>query len=118
MLERVFLEDRITRLFEDKLNLAVPSSDTDLLATGALDSLSFVELLLALEREFAVKISLENMELENFQSIARISEFISNYQESKGGEQEQGPLDRQVLEDSIGWGRGTQDGRRNKSAGA
>ena len=78
MSEPASLEERIGKIFEQKLNLVVPSVDTDLFANGGLDSLSFVELLVQLEREYEVVISLEDIELDNFRSIARIAEFIAN----------------------------------------
>lgn len=93
MPELASLENRIAGIFEDKLNLAVPSPDVDLFAAGGLDSLLFVELLFALEREFAIRVSLEDLELENFQSIARIAEFVVNYHESKRGKGEPCALD-------------------------
>lgn len=77
MTEIAHLQERIGRIFETKLNLVVPSADTDLFETGGLDSLTFVELLLELEREYGVKVDLEDLELGNFQSIANIAEFIA-----------------------------------------
>jgi acyl carrier protein len=66
----------IVRLFASRMNLQVPSSDTDLFETGVLDSLTFVELLLLLEQEFGVKTSLEDLEFENFRSIEKIAVFV------------------------------------------
>lgn len=105
MPELASLESRIARIFEDKLNLAVPSLDTDLFATGGLDSLLFVELLFALEREFAIRVSPEELELENFQSISRIAEFVVNYHESKRGREGWRSLDdegREMRPNGIG----------------
>ena len=80
------LERRIEKIFEEKLKLVVPSADTDLFATGVLDSLSFVELLLELERGYGVKISLEDLELENFRSIAGIARFVTDLLERRDAE--------------------------------
>ncbi len=77
------LERRIGKIFEEKLKLVVPSTDTDLFATGGLDSLSFVELLLELERGYGVKISLEDLEIENFRTIARIARFVTDLLEHR-----------------------------------
>lgn len=71
------LEKRITDIFHNQLHLVVPSVDTDLFTTGGLDSLSFVELLVQIEKEFGMKISLEALELDKFRSIANIAEFIA-----------------------------------------
>jgi acyl carrier protein len=71
------LERQLIEIFRDKLHLAVTSSDTDLFETAVLDSLSLVALLLHLENEFGVKVSLADLELGNFQSIARLAKFIA-----------------------------------------
>jgi methoxymalonate biosynthesis acyl carrier protein len=78
MPERASLEARLAALFERELKLVVPSFDADLFETGSLDSLVFVDLLLALENEFGLKISLEDLELDNFRSIARLAKFIAS----------------------------------------
>ena len=70
------LHDQVAGVFLRSLNLEVPSPDTDLFETGLLDSLAFVELLLALERDFGVTTAVEDLEVDNFRSIARIAEFV------------------------------------------
>jgi acyl carrier protein len=75
--------DRVQRLFVETLNVEVPSPDTDLIEGGLLDSLALVELLFALEREFAVTIALENLDIDVFRSIRSIADFVEN---TKGGE--------------------------------
>lgn len=68
---------RLTRMFEERLHVEVPSVETDLLETGRLDSLGFVDLLVHLEREFGTEVSPADLELDNFRSIARIAAFVS-----------------------------------------
>lgn len=72
------LRDEIGRLFTDALHLDVPSADADLFETGILDSLAFVELLLQLEQRFSVTTSVDDLELENFKSVARIADFVAS----------------------------------------
>jgi acyl carrier protein len=69
---------RITRWFLEGLHLDIPSPETDLFETGVLDSLGFVELMLHLEQEFGVKLTLEEVELDNFRSVERIAAFLLN----------------------------------------
>jgi acyl carrier protein len=76
MSERDAIERQITKLFLDSLHLEVPSPETDLLATGALDSMGFVELLVRLEERFGIAISLDTVEIDNFRSIRAIAEFV------------------------------------------
>jgi acyl carrier protein len=78
MAEPSALEARIRQVFRDKLKLDVPSVDTDLFETAALDSMVFVDLLLYLERELGVTVALEDIEFDHFRSIERIAEFVAN----------------------------------------
>jgi len=70
------IQRRLIELFRDKLELDVPSAETDLLETGVMDSLTFVELLFHLEIEFGITISTDKLELEHFRSIASIVAFV------------------------------------------
>lgn len=70
------VHSRLTGLFREKLNVEVPSIDTDLYETGILDSMAFVELLAFLEKEFQMRLELNDIEIDNFKSIERITEFI------------------------------------------
>lgn len=69
------VSQQITKLFE-MLNVEVPSHDTDLFDSGLLDSLMFVELLMQLEAQMSVSVSLEQLEPENFRSIQHITSFV------------------------------------------
>ncbi len=70
------IHDRIRGIFRTKLNVEVPSADVDIIETGLIDSLTFVDLLLHLEQEFGRKISLESLEVDDFRSVSRIAEFL------------------------------------------
>ena len=74
------LQEKLASLFASKLNLQVPDADTDLLGSGMLDSLALVDLLVHLEQEFDVQISLDTLEIDSFRSIASIADFISTQQ--------------------------------------
>ena len=76
MSEHHGFHQQLTELFARKLNLDVPSVDTDLMETGLLDSLTLVELLAQLEETFGVSISIDDLEFENFRSIASIAGFV------------------------------------------
>jgi acyl carrier protein len=68
---------RIEQLFAQRLHLEVPSPATDLLETGVLDSLGLVDLLVHLEREFGVVVSLADLDLAQFRSLESIAEFVA-----------------------------------------
>jgi acyl carrier protein len=76
MLDRTNLHHQLITVFQSKLNVGIPNIDADLMESGILDSLAFVELLVHIEREFDIRISLEGLEFANFRSIAAIADFI------------------------------------------
>jgi methoxymalonate biosynthesis acyl carrier protein len=69
--------ERVKRIFVDALNIQVPSEDTDLIEGGYIDSLALVELLFAIEREFAVSVPLDELDIDNFRNVRRISELVA-----------------------------------------
>lgn len=71
------VQDKVAAIFSDKLMVTVPSRDTDLLAEGHIDSVLFVDLLLTLEQDFAITIVIDELDLEQFQSINRIADFVA-----------------------------------------
>jgi len=79
MSELVQIREQISRLFVEEMNLAIPSQDTDLLQSGDLDSLTFVDLLVHLETKFGVKISIDKLEMGQFRSISKIAELVMTH---------------------------------------
>jgi methoxymalonate biosynthesis acyl carrier protein len=71
------VSERVQRIFVDALNIQVPSEDTDLIEGGYIDSLALVELLFAIEREFAVSVPLDELDIDNFRNVRRISELVA-----------------------------------------
>jgi len=67
--------ERVQQIFH-QMNLDVPSPDLDLIDTGALDSIAFVELLVRLEDAFGVRVSLDDLDIDYFRSIRSIAAFV------------------------------------------
>jgi acyl carrier protein len=80
------LERQISTLFAEKLSIQVPSVETELIDTGLVDSLTFVEFLTHLEEEFGIQVSLEDLEIEQFRTIARIAGFVATKARSRRAE--------------------------------
>ena len=80
------LEHQISTLFAEKLSIQVPSVETELIDTGLVDSLTFVEFLAHLEEEFGIQVSLEDLEIERFRTIARIAGFVATKARSRPAE--------------------------------
>ena len=65
-------------LFSDKLNIDVPSVEADLIESGLLDSLRLVELLLEIEAGLGHRIPIDEIELDDLRSVARIARLIAS----------------------------------------
>jgi len=75
MSEHPVMEQAIADILRKTLSIEVSSPDTDLFEEGLMDSLTLVQLLLALDQEMGIAPDLENLELDHFRTIAKIAEF-------------------------------------------
>jgi acyl carrier protein len=75
------LQVRIEDILRSRMHLTPPGPQSDLFAAGLIDSLTFIDLLLHLEREFEMKFSLDDLELDHFRSIARIARLVQSRRE-------------------------------------
>jgi len=69
--------ERLGALFVDSFHIEVPSPDTDLLETGVLDSFQFVELLFQLEQHFGLRIKIDDIDLDDLRTLARIARLVT-----------------------------------------
>jgi acyl carrier protein len=67
---------RVVALVRQVVGIDVADPTVDLLASGIIDSLAFVSLLLAIENQFGVSIDVNSLDLEDFQSVESITQFI------------------------------------------
>lgn len=67
--------EALRSLLLEHLHVQVPSVDTDLLESGALDSLQLVDLLLAIEQRFGWRVPIESIDLEHLRSLSRLAEL-------------------------------------------
>lgn len=77
-MNRTSIQNQLQNLFRDELETEVPTAETDLMETGYLDSLRFVQLLALLEEKYGLTFDIGDLEFEYFQSIEKIAGFISN----------------------------------------
>lgn len=75
-----YLRNEITRLLQC-LSIEASSHHEDLIENGLLDSLKLVELLVDLEQRFEMNIAVDELELDNFRSVARISLFVAKHRD-------------------------------------
>lgn len=87
---------RLGTLFTESFHIEIPSPDTDLLESGILDSFQFVELLLRLEQNFSLRIKIDDIDLEDLRTLARIARLVDTTREVAGAaalRQALGPAD-------------------------
>lgn len=68
--------ERITQFFTERVNVEPGSPETDLIESGLLDSLTFVDLLVYIEEVFGVRIPLEQLELDSCRTIDRLARLV------------------------------------------
>jgi methoxymalonate biosynthesis acyl carrier protein len=71
------IEQSIILFLRDRFGVDVADSSTDLIEAGILDSAMVVDLVLYLEERFAVTVALEDLEFENFATVASIAGFVA-----------------------------------------
>ncbi len=74
----------ITRLFSEQLHIDVPTPDTDLLESGMMDSFAFVNLLVMMESELRINVSLDDpdLELSDLSSVRQIARYAESLRRS------------------------------------
>jgi len=77
MLNTQNIEAQISKLLAEKVHVEIPLTTVDLLEAGILDSLTLVELIVGLEEEFGVQIPFEQVEIDDFRSVAAISRHVA-----------------------------------------
>jgi len=70
--------ERLGAVFAESFHIEIPSPDTDLLETGILDSFQFVELLMQLEQHFGLRIKIDDIDLDDLRTLARIARLVAN----------------------------------------
>ena len=69
--------ERLGALFAETFHIEAPSADLDLLETGILDSFQFVELLFQLEQHFGLRVKIEDIDLDDLRTLARIARLLA-----------------------------------------
>lgn len=59
------------------LTLKTVTFEEDLIDSGLLDSLSIVQLMVALEEEFDIRIEPEDLDFEDYRSVSSMTDMIS-----------------------------------------
>jgi len=79
------LSQRIRTIFTDRLHLEAPGQNADLLEAAVLDSLTLVDLISELEREFGFRLPIGQLNIDDFRSLDRIAQFVERSQSAQRG---------------------------------
>jgi len=71
------LQQEIDAIFAGRFDTRITSRDVDLIETGLVDSVRIVELVLELERRFGVSLPFEELEIDDFRTVARLAARIA-----------------------------------------
>ena len=71
------LTDELTKIFHDELNIEIEHLDQDVIKEGLLDSLSLVEMLLILEQEFGIEVSILDIDFDEFRTLRNLAKFVA-----------------------------------------
>lgn len=71
------VNDQLIELVRDRLGVEVPSSDTDLVADGLIDSLALVTLIVGIEDTFGCRLPLDDFDIERFRSVDAMAAFLA-----------------------------------------
>jgi acyl carrier protein len=77
--ERDALIRKIHELFVSSLSVEVPSPHEDLFKAGILDSMLLVQLIMLLEDQFGLSLSLEDVDVAAFSTTARIAQLVRQF---------------------------------------
>ena len=71
------LQQEIDAIFTGRFDTRIASRDVDLIEAGLVDSVRIVELVLELERRFGVSLPFEELEIDDFRTVARLAARIA-----------------------------------------
>lgn len=70
------VEQTILAFLRERFGVELPSSSVNLIETGILDSMMFVDLIVLIEEQYGVVAELDDLEIENFATVARMAQFV------------------------------------------
>ena len=70
------VEQVILAFLRERFGVELPSSSVNLIETGILDSMMFVDLIVLIEEQYGVVAELDDLEIGNFATVARMAQFV------------------------------------------
>lgn len=69
-------KERIKEFLEKETQKKIQDSGANLISDGVLDSFSMIKLISFIESELKIKVDMEKLSSENFNSLDKISDFL------------------------------------------
>ena len=82
------LREEVSTLMRRHLHVIPPDEEADLVAKGLVDSLKLVELFSVLEQQFRIEVVLDEVDLDDFRSVASIAAYVKRQQSAVRGSAE------------------------------
>ena len=79
-----WIRERIRAFLGNHLRGAPPGDDTDIFSAGVVNSLFAMQLVLFVEREFAITIASEDLELAHFRSVDTLTALVARKRAAAG----------------------------------
>lgn len=76
-------EDIIRNYILENVNIPELDDDFDVFEAGIVNSLFAIELMTFLEKAFNIKVTMDDLDMENFKSVKATSEFVRGKREVK-----------------------------------
>jgi acyl carrier protein len=76
MVSKTDIEQALLAFVREQLGVEPPSADANLIEGGILDSMMFVDLIVFIEERFGVVAELDDLEIENFATVAGMARFV------------------------------------------
>jgi acyl carrier protein len=80
----VTLQELIRNYVLESVNIAEIENDCDLFESGIVNSLFAIELMTFLEKTFEIKVTMDDLDMDNFKTINASSEFVRRKKEEAG----------------------------------
>ena len=74
------IKQKVASFFSAKFRAAALKDDDDIFASGFVNSLFAMQIVLFVEKEFGVSVENEDLELDNFRSVNAIAGFVARKQ--------------------------------------
>jgi acyl carrier protein len=71
-------KEEISAFLLSSIGISKLDDNEDIFETGLVNSLFAIEMMVFLETTFSIKVVMDDLDMNNFKSVAQLSEFVKN----------------------------------------